>query len=64
MFERLQDAADRQADRLLMRAIRRLAEKPAPRGVDVVALPDGVALTGKRLKARMINDPALRNFGK
>lgn len=64
MFERLQAAADRQADRLLVQAIRHLSDRPAPPGVDVSPLPDGVALTGKRLKARLVEDPVLRNFGK
>lgn len=63
MFERLQAAANRQADRMLMRVIRRLAFRPVPPGVEIKALPDGVELSGKRLKRRMINDPALRNFG-
>jgi hypothetical protein len=64
MFERLKAAADRQANRLLVRVIRHLSEKPAPPGVTVSALPDGVGLAGKKLKARLIDDPALRNFGK
>lgn len=64
MFERLKAAADRHADRLLMRVICRLAARPVPPGVEVKALPDGVELSGKRLKRRMIDDPTLRNFGK
>ena len=63
MFERLQDAANKRADRLLMRLIRHLAARPVPPGVEVKALPDGVELSGKRLKRRMIDDPHLRNFG-
>jgi hypothetical protein len=63
MFERLQAAADKHADRLLMRVIRRLAARPVPPGVEIKALPEGVELSGKRLKARMIDDPKLRNFG-
>lgn len=64
MFERLQAAASKSADRLLMRVIRKLAARPVPPGVEVKALPDGVELSGKRLKRRMIDDPQLRNFGK
>jgi hypothetical protein len=64
MFERLQAAASKSADRLLMRVIARLAARPAPPGVEVKALDDGIALSGKRLKRRMIDDPALRNFTK
>lgn len=63
MFEKLQEAANKRADRLLMRLIRRLASQPVPPGVEVKALPDGVELSGKRLKRRMIDDPHLRNFG-
>jgi hypothetical protein len=62
MLERLQAAASKQADRMLMRVIRRLAARPVPPGVEVKALPDGVELSGKRLKHRMIDDPALRNL--
>jgi hypothetical protein len=63
MLERLQAAADRRADQLLMRVIHRLATRPVPPGVEVKALSDGVELSGKRLKRRMIDDPSLRNFG-
>ena len=63
MFEKLQDAANKRADLLLMRVIRHLASPPAPPGVEVKALPGGVELSGKRLKQRMIDDPNLRNFG-
>ncbi len=63
MFEKLQAAADKRADRLLMRIIHRLAARAVPPGVEVKALDDGVELSGKRLKRRMIDDPDLRNFG-
>lgn len=64
MFERLQAAASKRADRLLMRVIARLAARPAPPGVEIKALPDGVELSGRRLKRRMIDDPELRNIGR
>lgn len=64
MFERLQAAASKRADRLLIRIIARLAAHPAPPGVEVKALDDGIELSGKRLKRRMIDDPDLRNFGR
>ena len=64
MLERLQAAANRQADRMLMRVIRRLAARTVPPGVEIKALPGGVELSGKRLKRRMIDDPNLRNFGR
>jgi hypothetical protein len=63
MLDRLQAAASKQADRMLMRVIRRLAARPVPPGVEIKALPDGVELSGKRLKRRMIDDANLRNFG-
>ena len=63
MLEKLQDAANRRADHLLIRLIRHLAARPVPPGVEVKALPDGIELSGKRLKRRMIDDPNLRNFG-
>ncbi|HMS21594.1 hypothetical protein [uncultured Sphingorhabdus sp.] len=64
MFERLQEAADRQADRLLMRVIHRLAKAETPEGVDIEPLDDGVRLSGRGLKHRMIDDAQLRNFGR
>ena len=64
MFERLQEAADRQADRLLMRVIHRLAKAETPKGVDIEPLDDGVSLSGSGLKRRMIDDARWRNFGR
>jgi hypothetical protein len=64
MFEKLQAAADRRADRLLLHVIARLAARPVPPDVEVKALADGVELSGKRLKRRMIDDADLRNFGR
>lgn len=64
MFERLQQAVDRKADRLLMRAIHRLAQAELPTGVEAEAGGDGVRLSGRRLRQRRIDDPQLRNFGR
>jgi hypothetical protein len=64
MFENLRAAASKRADRLLLRVIARLAARPVPPGVQLKALPDGVELSGKRLKRRAIDDSSLRNFGK
>jgi hypothetical protein len=64
MLERLQDVLNRRADRLLIRVIARLARKTPPEGVEIKALPNGVQLSGKALKRRMIDDAELRNFGK
>lgn len=64
MFERLQEAVDRKADRLLVRAIHRLSQTETPKGVGSEPLDDGVRLSGRGLKRRMIDDPQLRNFGR
>lgn len=64
MFEKLNAAVDRQADRLLMRTIARLAESDIAPGVEAEALPDGVRLTGRGLRARMVADARLRSFGR
>lgn len=64
MFERLQQAADRKADRLLMRVIRRLAQTEMPKGVEIETLDDGVRLSGRGLKRHLIDDAQLRNLGR
>lgn len=64
MFERLKQAADRKADRLLMRAIRRLSQSEMPDGVEIEALDDGVRLSGRKLRQRLIADARLRNIGR
>lgn len=64
MFERLQQAADRNADRLLMRVIRRLSQSEMPDGVEIEALDDGVRLSGRKLRQRLIADARLRSIGR
>ena len=64
MFERLQQAADRNADRLLMRVIRRLSQSEIPDGVEIEAVDDGVRLSGRKLRQRLIADAILRNIGR
>jgi hypothetical protein len=64
MFERLQQAADRNADRLLMRVIRRLSQSEMSDGVEIEALDDGVRLSGRKLRQRLIADARLRNIGR
>lgn len=64
MFERLQQAADRNADRLLMRVIRRLSQSEMPDGVEIEAVDDGVRLSGRKLRQRLIDDTRLRNIGR
>ena len=64
MLEKLTQAADRRAAKAVARRIDRLAQTPTPPGVTVEANPDGITLTGKSLRRRMLNDPSLRNFGR
>ena len=64
MFEQLQEAADRKADRLLMRVIHRLAQSETLKGVEIEPLDDGVRFTGRGLKRRLVDDDHLRNFGR
>lgn len=44
--------------------IDRLAETAPPPGVTVTRTEDGVVLSGKRLRHRLVTDAALRSFGK
>lgn len=64
MFEKLTKAGDRVASDAIARTVARLTETPAPPGVHVQAIDGGVALSGRRLRRRMLADPQLRNFGK
>lgn len=64
MFERLQQAADRNADGLLMRVIRRLSQSEMPDGVEIEAREGGVRLSGRKLRQRLIGDTRLRNIGR
>ncbi len=49
------DATVRARDRLIARA-------DPPPGVQVASVPDGIALSGKRLRHRFVTDPKLRNL--
>ena len=64
MFEKLTNAGDRLAADAVAQTITRLANTPTPIGVAAGAIEGGVALTGKGLRRRMIDNPQLRNFGK
>ena len=64
MLEKLFPAAERRADQAVKRQIDRLAQTPTPPGVTAEPIEGGIALTGKRLRRRLINDPQLRNFGR
>ena len=43
-------------------AAQRLASQPQPPGVIADALPDGVQLSGRRLKLRIVRDPGIGRF--
>jgi hypothetical protein len=64
MLEKLTFAAGRRAAEAVTRQIGRLAQTPTPPGVTVEVNADGITLTGKRLRRRMLTDPNLRNFGR
>jgi hypothetical protein len=64
MLEKLTAAADRLATTAVKQQIDRLAQTPPPPGVTVDANSDGITLSGKRLRRRMLTDPQLRNFGR
>ena len=51
------DAAERTRDRLIARA-------NMPHGVDIASSPQGIVLSGKRLRRRYVTDPELRNFAR
>jgi hypothetical protein len=64
MLERLTIAAEHSAAEAVARQIDHLAQTPTPSGVTVEVKDGGIALTGKRLRYRMLTDPSLRNFGR
>ena len=43
---------------------RLIAEAILPPGVDIAESPQGIVLSGKRLRRRYITDPDLRNFSR
>lgn len=64
MFERLQQRADAAGRTVVGPVCARLAaQADVPPGVTVTARPDGVALEGRALKRRMLDDPRLRSIG-
>lgn len=64
MFEHLLDRAQLRAQQHRSARIKRLAETAAPPGVTVTRTEDGIVLSGKRLRRRLITDAALRGFGR
>jgi hypothetical protein len=64
MFDRLSARADHLADQAADARRVEIAARPLPNGVTATVTADGVILSGKRLRRRFINDPALRNFAR
>jgi hypothetical protein len=44
--------------------IERLVQLTPPPGITITRTEEGVVLSGKRLRRRLITDPALRSFGR
>lgn len=64
MFEKLTKAIERRAAREVQRTKERLFETPVPPGVTAQVGDDGIILSGRNLRRRMLTDPHLRNFGR
>ncbi len=64
-FERLQDFAER-AGRAAVRnsCLILMATASLPKGVSAEIVEEGIMLSGRGLKRRMIDDIKLRNFGR
>jgi hypothetical protein len=63
-FEKLLKHAARLALKVAQREIERILAKHAPEGVKVEASDEGVAISGKELKARVVSDPDVRNIAR
>lgn len=64
MFERFANHMGRLAEARRLDVIERLAARTAPPGVDMAAAAEGVVLTGRKLRRRMIDDAALRSIAR
>ena len=64
MLENITVAAEARAAAAVADQISQLAQKPTPPGITAEATDSGVALTGKRLRQRMLTNASLRNFGR
>jgi hypothetical protein len=64
MLEKLNPAANHRVVHAVARHIDRLDQIQPPPGITVEATDNGVILSGKRLRRRMLTDPHLRNFGR
>ena len=64
MFERIIGKAQAVAAQRRNAQIERLVQVTPPPGITITRTEDGVVLSGKRLRRRLITDPALRSFGR
>lgn len=64
MFERAMLLAAVRAETHRRATIRRLSAAALPKGVTVEAGEQGVTLSGRNLRRRMIDDASLRNFAR
>ena len=64
MFERILSKARSLAEARCKARIERLASEVPPPGVAVTQTEEGVVLSGKRLRHRLVTDATLRSFGK
>jgi len=64
MLDQLADRMGRLAEARRLGAIERLAAHPVPPGVSIETGHDGLTLSGRGLRRRMIDDAALRSIGR
>jgi hypothetical protein len=64
MLDQLANHLDIVAQQRVKRTIAALSTTPLPPGVSAEAHLEGVILTGRNLRHRVITDPLLRNFGR
>lgn len=64
MLERLNQRAAWLARVAQQRAINRLSAAETPDGVSITTTDDSIILSGRDLRAALINDPRIRRFGR
>jgi hypothetical protein len=64
MLERIIGTAQASAAQRCNAQIERLAQLTPPPGITIARTEEGVVLSGKHLRRRLITDPALRSFGR
>ena len=64
MLERIIGTAQAMAAQRRNAQIERLVQDTPPPGITITRTEEGVVLSGKHLRRRLITDPALRSFGR